>query len=383
MSYVSVRPAVLRWARERAGLELDDMARRVPGFPAWERQQKQPTLKQLEAFAKATHVPLGYLFLPEPPQERMPISDFRTIRGKVRRPSADLLDTIHAMQRRQAWLREERMECEAQPFDFVGNARLSDDPDAVGQEMRRMIGIGTGWAAEFRTWLEAVSGLRRTMEQAGVMAVISGVVGNNTHRKLNVEEFRGFSLCDGHAPLIFVNGADAKSAQMFTLAHELAHIWLGPVGEGVSGFDDLFPGGTQVETFCDRAAAEFLLPARELRACWRDVKEEPRRFELLARRFKVSPLVASRRALDLHLVDREAFFAFYREYAKRERRSTTRTGGGDFYNNQDSRVGRVFATQIVRAAKDGRLSFREAYDLTGLRGGTFHKYAERLGFELP
>ncbi len=270
MSRVPVRPAVLRWARERSGRELDDIARRVPGLPAWERGHEQPTLKQLEAFAKATHVPLGYLFLPEPPQERMPISDFRTIQGKVRRQSPELLDTIHAMQRRQAWLREERMECEAQPFDFVGNARLTDDPDAVGQEMRRMIGIDTGWAAKFRTWMEAVSGLRRTIERAGVLAVISGVVGNNAHRKLNVEEFRGFSLCDGHAPLIFVNGADAKSAQMFTLAHELAHIWLGPVGEGLSGFDDLFPGGTEVETFCDRAAAEFLLPARELKACWRD-----------------------------------------------------------------------------------------------------------------
>ena len=383
MSRVPIRPAVLRWARERSGRELDDIARRIPGLPAWEHGHEQPTLKQLESFAKATHVPLGYLFLPEPPQERMPISDFRSIQGKVRRPSPELLDTIHAMQRRQAWLREERMECEAQPFDFVGNARLTDDPDAVGQEMRRMIGIDTGWAAKFRTWMEAVSGLRRTIERAGVLAVISGVVGNNAHRKLNVEEFRGFSLCDGHAPLIFVNGADAKSAQMFTLAHELAHIWLGPVGEGLSGFDDLFPGGTEVETFCDRAAAEFLLPARELKACWRDVRDEPRRFETLARRFKVSPVVASRRALDLRLVDRETFFAFYDEYTQRERRSTASTGGGDFYNNQDARVGRVFATQVIRAAKDGRLSFREAYGLTGLRGGTFQKYAARLGLELP
>ena len=383
MSRMAIRPELLRWACERAGYGMDDLAGRMPGLPAWERGEKQPTAKQLEAFAKATHVPLGYLFLPAPPDERIPIPDFRTVQGEVRRPSPDLLDTIHAMQRRQAWLREERMECDTQPLDFVGSARLTDNPDAVGREMRRLLGIGSGWATGVGTWMEAVGELRRSIEHMGIMAVVNGVVGNNTRRKLNVEEFRGFSLCDAYAPLIFVNGADAKAAQMFTLAHELAHIWLGTPGEGISGFENLFPGGTAVETFCDRAAAEFLLPAGELRAQWGGVKYEPQPFKTLARRFKVSPIVAGRRALDLRLVDREAFFGFYDEYVREERRQGAGTGGGDFYSNQNARVGEAFATEVIRAAKDGRLSFREAYDLTGLRGGTFQAYAARLGFDLP
>ena len=223
MSRIAIRPELLRWACERAGYSVDDLVGRVPGLRAWERGEKQPTVRQLEDFAKATHVPLGYLFLPAPPEERVPIPDFRTIQEEIRRPSPDLLDTIYGMQRRQAWLREERMEYETEPLDFVGSARLTDDPDAVGREMRRLIGIGSGWAAGIGTWMEAVGELRKSIERAGVMAVVNGVVGNNTHRKLDVEEFRGFSLCDAHAPLIFVNGADAKSAQMFTLAHELAH----------------------------------------------------------------------------------------------------------------------------------------------------------------
>ena len=138
-----------------------------------------------------------------------------------------------------------------------------------------------------------------------------------------------------------------------------------------------------VETFCDRAAAESLLPAGELRAQWGGVTYEPQPFKTLARRFKVSPIVAGRRALDLRLVDREAFFGFYDEYVREERRQGAGTGGGDFYNNQNARVGEAFATEVIRAAKDGRLSFREAYDLTGLRGGTFQAYAARLGFDLP
>jgi Zn-dependent peptidase ImmA (M78 family) len=381
MSRVAIKPDLVQWARERAGLPVETLAGRFPKLEAWERGEVQPTMRQLEAFAKATHVPIGYLFLPEPPEERLPIPDFRTVAGvKLRRPSPDLLDTIYTMQRRQWWLQETLVDEEADPLEFVGSARLSDAPESIGREMRRIIGFGDGWAAEVRTWQDAVSRLRQAVEELGVMAVINGVVGNNTHRKLDVQEFRGFALCDTHAPLIFVNGADAKSAQMFTLAHELAHVWLG--SEGVSGFEDLFPGGSPIEEFCDKAAAEFLVPERELRACWSDAKSAERPFEDLARRFKVSPIVAGRRAMDLRLVDREAFFSFYRASIAEERRRSKGPGGGDFYNNQNTRVGALFATHVIRAAMEGRVGFKEAYDLTGLRGGAFQEYAERLGVGL-
>lgn len=381
MSRVAVKPELLQWARQRVGFPLEALAGRFPRLEAWERGDVRPTLKQLEAFAKATRVPIGYLFLPEPPDERLPIPDFRTLSGVVREtPSPDLLETIYAMQRRQSWLRETLIESEAEPLELVGSARLTDAPDAIGREMRRIIGFGDGWAGEVRTWQEAVLKLRRAIEELGIMAVINGVVGNNTHRKLDVHEFRGFTLCDEYAPLIFVNGADAKSAQMFTLAHELAHVWLGR--EGVSGFEDLLPGGSEIERFCDQAAAEFLVPARELNTRWGEVRREASPFEVLARQFKVSPIVAGRRAMDLRLVDRETFFAFYRTYVARERTRRARTTGGDFYNNQNTRVGPLFATHVVRAAMEGRVGFKEAYDLTGLRGGAFQEYAQRLGFDL-
>ena len=374
---------MLTWARERSQLALAYFDKRFPRLAQWERGDAKPTFKQLESFAKATHTPFGFLFLAEPPEERLPIPDLRTLAHRPARPSPDLLDTIYAMQRRQDWLREERLEGEADPLEFVGNARLNDEPMAVGQEMRRTVGLGDGWSSEVPSWEEAVSDLRRRIEGLGVMAVVNGVVGNNTHRKLEVEEFRGFALTDRYAPLIFVNGADAKSAQMFTLAHELAHIWLGSEGEGISGFEGIFPGNDRIEKFCDQAAAEFLVPAQELKERWREVKGTPDPFERVARYFKVSPIVAGRRAMDLRLVNRETFFAFYDAYTKRERQRTKATGGGDFYNNQNTRVGATFATSVIRAAMGGRLSFREAYNLTGLRGGAFQEYAKRLGMDLP
>ena len=382
MTRVPVAPKMLRWACERAGYDVAHLAARIPQLPAWVRRERHPTLKQLEKLAKATHTPLGYLFLPEPPEEPLPVPDYRTVTGAERdRPSPDLLDTLYTMQRRQEWLRESLVENDAEALAFVGSARLADEPDAVGREMRRALGLDRGWAAGVGTWPDAVTELRRAIEQLGVMAVINGVVGNNTHRRLSVEEFRGFALTDPYAPLIFVNGSDAKSAQMFTLAHELAHVWLGT--GGLSGFESLLPGGTDVEDWCNRAAAELLAPERELRVRWEQVRRAAGPFEALARRFKVSPVVAARRALDLQLIDRGTFFDFYERYVNRELRGGGKPGGGDFYNNQNTRVGELFATQVLRAAMEGRIGFKEAYDLTGLRGGTFQKYARRLGVDLP
>lgn len=381
MIRVPVEPGLLRWARDRAGMDREDLTKKFSNLPEWESGEKQPTLKQLEKFARAVHVPFGYLFLTEPPDEPLPIADFRTVADEANaRPSPALLDTLYAMQRRQAWLREHLVENNVEPLSFAGSARLSDDPDAVGGEMRRTLGLEEGWTSGVGTWQDAVNELRRMVEKLGVMAVINGVVGNNTHRRLNVGEFRGFALTDQYAPLVFVNGADARSAQMFTLAHELAHIWLGEAG--LSGFDKLLPGGTEIEEWCNRAAAEFLVPSQELRGLWTQVRRARRPFETVARSFKVSPVVAARRAMDLKLVGRNAFFDFYEHHINQEYQGGTKPTGGDFYNNQNARVGKLFANYVIRAAMEGQIGFREAYQLTGLRGGTFQDYANRLDIGL-
>jgi len=387
MHRIAASPEVLRWARERAGLSLADLQGRflkLEELEEWEAGTSQPTMSQLEKFATATRVPFGFLFLPEPPEMPLPFADFRRVENRRRQGvSPELMDTIHLMRRRQAWLREEQIEADVAPLECVGSARLADKPAATGRDMRRVLGLEDGWTKLAPTWTAAVGTLRSTIEKLGIMAVINGVVGNNTRRKLDVGEFRGFALSDPYAPLIFVNGADAKSAQMFTLAHELAHLWLGDVGEGLSGFQGLQPDGGDVERFCDQAAAEFLVPDMELRDAWQGIAATGTAFEKLARRFKVSPVVIGRRAMDLDLVDPEKFFSFYRNYMKRERQEQQPGTGGNFYHNQNTRVGQLFASHVTRAAQEGRIGFKEAYDLTGLNGGTFQTYARKLGFNLP
>lgn len=379
MTRVAVTEAVLSWAVERSGLPLADLQRRFPRLDEWQRGDAQPTLRQLEGFAKATATPLGFLFLDRPPAERLPIPHFRTVREALpRRPTADLLETVHTMQRRQAWLREYLVEDGYEPLPFVSAARHADSPTEVAAQIRLALDLTEAWAEESPTWTDALRRLRSAVENAGILVAASGIVGNNTRRKLDVDEFRGFVLVDPYVPLVFVNAADARAAQMFTLAHELAHIWFG----SSAAFDlrDLQPAPDTMEQICNRTAAEFLVPEQRLRNLWPIARHDPEPFQVIARSFRVSVLVAARRALDLRLIGQPQFQDFYRAYLEDERRRAARTqeGGGDFYATQMLRVGRRFGRAALRAVKEGRLLYREAYDLTGLYGDTFDKFAAGL-----
>lgn len=382
---LSLTPKVLRWARERAGLDQSTLAKKVIGKPTAERvkQWEQTgvlTFAQVKKLAHATHTPEGFLYLNEPPDDRLPIPDFRTVGDeRVRRPSPDLLDTINMMQRRQTWMRDFLIEEAESQLEFVGSATLNSNPQKVAHTMRETLGVAGGWANEESTWTDALMHLRRKIETAGILIVINGVVGNNNHRKLDPNEFRGFVLSDVYAPLVFINGADFKAAQMFTIAHEVAHLWINR--EGVSNLEAMQPPPIRVEQWCNEVAAEFLVPVAELSEAWEHAKHSKEPYQTLAARFKVSTIVAARRVLDLGLISKKPFFEFYDNYQKDERRKkeAKKNKGGDFWSTQSVRVGQRFGTAVVRAAKEGRLQYHEAYQLTGLTGKTFDRFAENLG----
>lgn len=374
MARVGVSAPVLQWAMERAGYTGTMLEPKFPKLQQWIQGEHQPTLKQLEKFSKATRTPLGYFFLNSPPEERLPIPFYRTIDdGELNRPGPDLLETVYAMKRRQAWFREYLMELGHEPLPFVGSADINDAPTAVAAQMRLALDLQEDWAALHPRWEDALDFLRAALEQAGILVVFNGVVGNNAHRSLDVQEFRGFVLIDHYAPLVFVNNKDVKAAKMFTLAHELAHVF---VGRGaIFDLKNLVPADNEVELFCNKVAAEFLVPEARLRECWPYALQQAEPFNYIARRYKVSSLVAARRALDLMLISRDDFFRFYEAYLADERRTTGQPdGGGDFYRNQNLRVGKRFGLIVAQAAKEGRLSYHEAYQLTGIYGSTFDKY---------
>ncbi len=383
---ITLQPSVLRWARERARLDVDVLARKVGVRPErvaeWEASGTI-TVAQADKVAHHTHTPVGFLFLNEPPEDRLPISDFRTRNvGAPERPSPDLLETVYLMQRRQAWMHDDLVEEKSDPLDFVGVFSLDSRPERVATAMRDALQLSDGWAAAEGTWSDALRRLRDRIEDAGVLVVFNGIVGNNTRRKLDPNEFQGFALVDEYAPLVFVNSADFKAAQIFTLAHELAHIFIGV--EGVSRFEALQPPPDETENFCDSAAAEFLVPEAELSEFWSDARRARDPYQSIARHFKVSSLVAARRALDSELISRRMFFDFYSDYRDDELRSIRRgeSGGGNFWSTQRWRIGPRFGTAVARAVKEGRLPYREAYGLTGIRGETFERMPEKMGLPI-
>ena len=374
---IKLQPHVLRWARERAGFGPVELAGKLQVKPErvleWETSG-EISVAQAGKLAQRTYTPEGYLFLDEPPEDYLPIADFRTVGDRpLGRPSPNLLDTVYTMQSRQAWMREELLSEEADPLQFVGSFDDNADVEEIADGMRYVLRLENDWASRNSSWSASLRQLRNRIEESGVLVFINGIVGNNTHRKLDPEEFRGFALVDEYAPLIFINNADFTSAQMFTLAHELAHIFVGH--EGVSNFEALLPSDHAAERFCNSIAAEFLVPHTDLEDLWEAVANDNDPYQQIAREFKVSVVVAARRALDLNLIDRATYFDFYGDYlADERRRKENSPGGGDFWNNQNVRLGRRFSAAIARAVKEGRLLYRDAYALTGLNGRTFERF---------
>lgn len=378
MLRVEVQPEMLRWACERAGLDSSEVAERIPQLAAWERCEVKPTLKQIERFARTVHAPVGYLFLQHPPVETIPIPDFRTPDNEhVGHPSPDLLDTLYVCQQRQEWYRNYARSIGDPPLTFVRSRTTRDDVVQAAKAIRNELAFDVNERRRMPTWSDALRHFIDHADEAGVMVMCNGVVHNNNHRHLDPEEFRGFAMADDLAPLVFINGADTKAGQMFTLAHELAHIWLGE--SAVSDSQSAFVPDQAVERWCNQVAAELLVPLELMR------REFDRRAELqyeinrLARRFKVSTLVILRRVHDIGGLTREELRQTYDEELERLR-AIPRGTGGNFYLTQAARVSKRFAAALVSNTLEGHTLFTDAFRMLGFsKQATFQELGRSLG----
>jgi Zn-dependent peptidase ImmA (M78 family) len=378
MIRVEIKPELLSWARERAGFDPGALANRFPKLAEWERGEAKPTLKQIEKFASATHTPIGFLFLQQPPVEHIPIPDFRTAGNKrIGRPSPDLLETIYVCQQRQEWYRDFARSERESPLPFVGSASLNSSVETTAESLRHALNFDVEERRQLPTWTDA---LRRFIELAdamGIMVMCSGVVLNNNNRRLDADEFRGFALSDDLAPLVFINGADTKAAQMFTLAHELAHIWLGQ--SAVSDAQALQVSEHVVERWCNRVAAELLVPLAILTREYRDDSELRAELDRLARRFKVSTLVILRRIHDAGGLTKQEFSRAYEEELERLL-AIAKGSGGNFYLTQAARVSKRFARALVISTLEGQTLHRDAFRMLGFaKLETFKKLGRSLG----
>jgi Zn-dependent peptidase ImmA (M78 family) len=368
---VNVKANILTWAIARAGYELQAFTEKYPklNIERWLKGEKKPTVRQLEDFSKKVHLPFGYLFLPEPPNENLPIPFFRSNESKVEKVGINVVDTILLLQQRQDWLKNYLKDNDFEQLDFVGKFKNSSNVQAIVSDIRKTLNLPENWASQFRNWQLAQEHIVQHIEDKGIITVFNGVVENNGFRKIPVDECRGFVLVDEMAPFMFINNADWKSAQMFTIVHELAHIWTGHS----AGFDfrKMQPADNPIEILCDKVAAEFLVPENSFNEVW---SKNPN-IKYASQFFKVSEIVIARRALDTGKLTRPGFFQFYeenatKEFSKKEHQST----GGDFYATTKKRLSLTFASHINNAIKSGSILYRDAYKLTSLKGDTFHNF---------
>lgn len=373
---IVLQPEVLKWARERAGLDQERLAKKVLGQPSrvdvveeWETSGKIK-FRQAEILAEKTYTPFGFLFLPKPPSERLPIKDFRTLSGAQVKPSAALMDVVFECQRRQAWYREYLITQGADKLQFVGSATVDTPIGMTANDIRKTIKVGALVSTNIASWKDNLSAHFDAVEEAGILIMRNGVVGNNEMRKLSTREFRGFALSDPYAPLVFINTTDAKAAQLFTLIHEIAHIWLGE--SAVSNTEKSQAGGEAAERYCNAVAAEVLVPKDDFIARWNLRSDAFAEIKRLAGIYKVSTLVLARRALDFNVISNDQFDAIYgreleRYFASEVRPKTPDESSGNFHNTLRARASATFCNALIASTLGGATTYRQAFDLLGIK----------------
>lgn len=379
---VAISPEVFRWATDRAGLANAELAKRmnvkVEKVHDWEAGIALPTFRQTERLAEALRVPLGYLFLSHPPKMEIPISDFRTLPNKENLfISIDLQEVIYDAQRKSDWYREWRIEEGLEPYEFVGKYSVDNTVDDVVQDLRMELDIPEGFVRGLHSWSEHLNQLINKVEDKGILVLQSGIVGNNTHRKLSVDEFRGFSIADNYAPLIFINSQDAITARIFTLVHELTHIW---IGEGGISDPNYFKKGhplKKIETFCNKVAAEFLIPGNLLEKHWNRKIGVIENTETLCRKFFVSQESVLHRAYNLGLVSDEDFTETL-IYIQSNQKKIKKDGGGNYYRNLITRNSKRFTQDVLYAVRSNRLTYIAAARLLNTQPDKLPKIVEKL-----
>ena len=372
-THVAVTQSVLAWALQRADRSYEETVKKFPKFGDWMSGDALPSLRELEKFASFTHVSLGALIMPEPPDETLPIADMRTRGSKViERPSGNLLDTIDRYQQFQDWYHDYAREQGAEKLPFLGSVSSQDKPHMVAHRVRELLLLDQITATTPEQWRRDIV---KALEEVGVLVMMSGIVGTNTHRPLSTDEFRGFSLYDDLAPLIFVNLAgESYGAQNFTLVHEFTHLLAGH--SALSGGDHLL-GGTSEEAWCNRVAALALLPDDALAAF--DAAQSVQDYRVAARRFGVSAEVALHRLYGARRIDEERYGALLEEVRADYGSEKHRTGGGNYYNTLTTRLGRPLATAIVTSTLEGRMGFTEGFRMIGShKREVFDELARRL-----
>ena len=381
---VKVKPEIINWILQT--IQFDSVASSaIDLLNKWQTGEKTPTFNQVEDISKKTNIPFGYFFLDKPPVEECPIVNYRTLDSlTIPEPSRNLIDTLDLMTDIQNWMTEYVVENGQEELDYVGSAENVNDVILIADKIRKTIGIDKEWYTIGGSAADSFRYLKSSLGEIGIIVMMSGIVGNNTRRKLNVEEFRAFTLVNKLAPLIFINTCDSDAGKLFSLLHELTHIWL-----GVNSFyiDFVSNGDTDnaIEITCNAVAAEILVPNDIFINKWNDIKGTiTEKTEALSKAFRCSQYVIARKALNNNKITKKIYVEIIailtEQYKKwKEQQNANESSGGNFYRTLGSKLDHRFVYALASSAKEGRTQYTEVYRLTNTNRKTFGKLLADIG----
>jgi Zn-dependent peptidase ImmA (M78 family)/DNA-binding XRE family transcriptional regulator len=375
-----VTPSVMKWARETAKMTIETAAEKIDvtakQIAAWENGVDRPTVAQAKKAANVYRRPFALFMLPAPPQDFTPLRDFRRKGSTPLGTAAAFI--IRDLRQKQTWVKEWYEEQGEKPLPFVGRFSLRNSPATVAADMLRELGIQPPNAGEpIKEWLAKA-------EAKGIFISRTSYI--HSHLTLNSDEFQGFAIADPLAPFVFINTDDWNTAQLFTLVHELAHLWIAE--SGISGEiapeykeDDAIE---KVERFCNQVAAIALMPKEDLEktgaANWNTSAE----VYAQAQRFGVSSLALLVRTRQLGLISgtryarlkkqaEEAFRRFEAQQAEKKKNAVKGSGGPDAHRMQVYRNGLSFSRLVMDVFRGGLIPATLASTLMGAKVSDFSK----------
>lgn len=384
-----VTPEVMKWARETAKLSIDEAAARIKRSPEeialWENGELKPSMAQAREAARVYKRPLAVFYLPSPPVGWQVLRDFRTLPADESRDyDSELSYVIRETASRQEWMSEFLLGERNDPVEFLGSATLAQQPQDIAAKIRSYLGIETEAITRCRTREEALNLWMKKTEEIGIFISRSGDV--------ECIQARGFVLTDKYAPFIFLNSSDAKVAQIFTLAHELAHLWINE--PGVSNLEErgrYVDSSTQhIEMFCNQIAGFVILVQSEFEEKLREMERErdvKNVIEQLSSYFRVSREVVARRLRDMRRINRETYQALRQQYHNewinfREQERLRRQGadgGPSYYRVLLSKNGKAYSQTVLGAYYSGTISGRETSSLLNIKLNKLSKLADEAG----
>lgn len=370
---INVNPAIFEWALHN--INFDELNTKTKDeFMLWMSGKKDPTFKQLEHFSSETRIPFGYFFLNKPPVEQMKLLEYRTVDSiEIKQPSRNLIDTVHDMENIQEWMRDYVKNADLSVLDYIGIYNDTDGVANIVDGIRNKLSLTKEWFLESASTWDSFKLLRDRLEKIGTIVMMNGIVGNNTHRPLNLNEFRAFTLIDKYAPLIFINANDSSNGRLFSLVHEMIHIWLGENSFYNDNQRNTY-GISKLETICNAVAAELLVPFDLFNIKWNQNKNDIIKEKVMdiAAHFRVGTTVVARRAFDQGFINKKTYDKIVEEAINKYNEQRNDQGsGGNYYNTLKTRIDNRLLHALSMSIYEGKTAFTQAYRVTNTNRKTF------------